>query len=268
MRLNIIRHKLFFLILLGSVFEQTMATEFLSANQEGSESANELFSNSSPSDLDEKKKRWSGEAEVGFFATKGNNSNSNATISIISYYNQRFLKHTLKGEIYLANSQGEKTSESFSLDYKLDYFVNKERYVFNLSSYNRDKFSNISSRIADIVGYGRHLIKNKTHTLNSEYGFGIRQTKYIDKTKKSKEPAGYFALHYKRKLTKNTTLKEDFSILTGKDNTFSELKTALEVEMTEKLSLSVKYTLHHNKKVPIGFEKVGMVMSINLVGDY
>ena len=254
--------------MLGYVFEQTASAEFLSANQEGSESANQLFSKPLPDELDVANKKWSGQAEVGFFATKGNNSSSNTTISITSSYNQRFLKHTLKGEIYVASSQGKKASESFSLDYKLDYFINKDKYIFNLSSYNRDKFSNISSRIADIVGYGSNLIKNKTHTLNSEYGLGIRQTKYIDKIKNSKEPAGYFALHYTRQLTKNTTLKEDFSILTGKDNTFTELKTALDVEMTEKLSLSVKYTLNHNKKTQIGFKKVGMIMSINLVGEY
>jgi putative salt-induced outer membrane protein YdiY len=255
-------------MLLGCVFEQTATAEFLSADQEGSESANQLFSKSSPDDLDEVTKKWSGQAEVGFFATKGNNTNSNTTISITSYYHQRFFKHTLKGEVYLANSEGEKTSESFSLDYKLDYFVNKETYIFNLSSYNRDKFSNIGARVADIVGYGRNLIQSKKQTLNSEYGFGIRQTRYIDKTKKSREPAGYFALHYKRKLTKNTTLKEDFSTLTGKDNTFSELKTALEVQMSEKLSLSVKYTLHHNKKIQKGFKKMGMIMSVNLVGEF
>ncbi len=268
MRLGVFCYQLIILILLEFPFKQITAAEFPSANKEGSESANELFSSSPPDDIDKADKKWSGQAEVGFLASRGNNSSSSTTISITTYYRQPYLKHTLKGEIYLAKSQGEKTSESFSLDYKIDYLTDKKGYIFNLTSYNRDKFSNISARVADVVGYGRHLIKNKKHTLDSEYGLGIRQTRYIDKTKKSKEPAGYFALHYKRKLTKTTTLKEDLSILTGKDNTFSELKTALDVQMTKRLSLSVKYTLHHNQKTQIGFKKTGMVMSINLVGDF
>jgi len=40
MRLNIVRYKLIFLILLECSFEQTVGAEFLSPNQEGSESAN------------------------------------------------------------------------------------------------------------------------------------------------------------------------------------------------------------------------------------
>jgi putative salt-induced outer membrane protein len=274
MHLNVAHYKSIFvfifisLILLRCIFLQTAMAEFLSASKEGSESASELFSNSPPSDLDKPNKKWLGQAEVGFSASKGNNSNSNTTISIASYYTQHFLKHTLKGEIYLSKSQGEKTSESLSLDYKLDYLFNKKQYLFNLLSYSRDKFSNIDARIADIIGYGHHLIKNEKHTLNSEFGFGIRQTKSTNKTKKSKEPASYFALHYNRKLTATTTLKEDFSILMGKNNTFSELKTALNLKMTEKLSLSVKYTVHHNQKTQSGFKKMGMVMSVNLVSDF
>ncbi|MCK5895419.1 MAG: DUF481 domain-containing protein [Cocleimonas sp.] len=268
MPLNAAHYRVILLVFFGFIVEQTATAGFPSANKEGSESASELFSSSPPNDLEVMRPKWSGQAEVGFFASKGNNSNSNTTISVTAHYKQWSLKHTLKGEIFLAKSQGEKTSESLSLDYKLDYLINKKQYFFNLSTYNRDKFSNIDARFVNVSGYGHHVLKNKKHTLNSELGFGLRQTKYSDDTKKSKDPAGYFALHYKRKLTKTTILKEDFSLLMGKDNTFSELKTAIDVQMTERLSLGVKYTLYHNQKIQAGFKKMGMVMSINLVGDF
>jgi len=257
-----------YLALLGVIFLNTAiaSNEFLSTDKEGSESAGELFTN--PTEDSDTPKGWSGDIEVGFILSTGNVDNTNATISVTAIHNKQPLKQTFTVGLFFAKNQGEKTAEQISIDYKLDYAINSQRYIFSLSAYHKDQFTNIDNRFAEIIGYGHFLIKNKTHKLNSELGLGIRQTKYLDNTKKSKELTGYLALHYKRKLTENTTLSEDFSTLSGNDNTFTELVSALEVNMTKMLSLSVKYTLNHNQTVQTGFENLDTIMSINLVGDF
>jgi putative salt-induced outer membrane protein YdiY len=146
--------------------------------------------------------------------------------------------------------------------------MSNKNYIFNLLTYHQDKFENIGSRIADVVGRGRHLIKNKKHSLSNELGLGLRQTKYVDATKNSKEMAGYFALNYERPLTNNTLFKEKFSILAGSDNIFTQLDISAKVKMTKRLSLSVNYSLEYNSKVQSGFKKLGKKMGITLLSEF
>ncbi|MCK5917643.1 MAG: DUF481 domain-containing protein [Cocleimonas sp.] len=241
------------------------ANEFISADDEGSKSASELFTNPNTTD---KEQGWAVEAEVGFVSAAGSSASSNATFIITATHNKQRLKNTLAADFYFAKSAGEKTAETLSLSHKLGYAINTKSYIFNLLTYHQDKFENIGSRVSDIVGYGRHLIKNKKHSLSNELGFGIQQKKYIDGTKKSKEMAGYFALDYERPLTSNSLLKEKFSILSSKDNTFTKLDTTLEVEMTKKLSLRVNYSVNHNQKVQLGFKKISTKVGVTLVSEF
>ncbi|MCK5810968.1 MAG: DUF481 domain-containing protein [Cocleimonas sp.] len=240
--------------------------EFLSADSEGSESASELFTN--PADALDEAQGWTVEAEVGFISSIGSTSNSNATLGGTAIHNKKKLKNTLVGDFFFAKSDGEKTAETLSLSHKLGYAMSNKNYVFNLLTYHQDKFENIDSRIADVFGRGRHFIKNKKHSLSNELGLGVRQTKYVDTTKSSKEMAGYFSLNYKRPLTSNTLLKEKLSILAGRDNIFTQLDISTEVKMTNTLSLSVNYSLGYNSKVQSGFKKLSKKMGITLLSEF
>lgn len=256
------------LVLPGCVFTTVAIAdnEFLSADSEGSESASELFTN--PSSILDEEQGWSLEAEVGLVSSTGTTANSNATLGFTAIHNKKRLKNTIIGDFFFAKSEGEKTAETLSLSHKLGYASSNKNYIFNLLTYHKDKFENIGSRIADVVGRGRHLIKNKKHSVSSELGLGGRQTKYVDGTKKSKEIAGYFALNYERSLTSNTILKEKFSILAGSNNTFTKLDTSVEVKMTKTLSLSVNYSVGHNRNVQSGFKKLGTKMGITLLSEF
>ncbi len=274
MFLSFSQYKLTFILALaclslsGYTFAQPAATsdDFLSADKKGGASADKLFTDKSK---DPKAKQgWSGQAQVGLVSSTGNADNNSTTAGVTAVYNKRRLKHTLTGDIYFAENKGERTAERFALGHKLDYAINSKSYVFNFLTYDQDKFANIDSRIADVIGYGRKLIESEKHSLIGEIGLGARQTEHIDETPDSNEAVGHFGLHYKGQLTDTTTLTEDLTIQSGKDNTFSESVTALQVAMTEKLSLSLNYSVRNNTEVPTGFEKTDTVTSINLVGKF
>jgi putative salt-induced outer membrane protein len=237
-----------------------------SAIGKNGESMSKLFEEN-PKDL-EAQKVWSGDAQLGLVSSKGNSDNSSVTAGLTAIYNKRRLKHTLTGDVYFAENKDKKTAERFDLGYKFDYAINSKNYMFNFLTYSKDKFSNIDPRIADVVGYGRNLIENEKHILIGDIGLGGRQTKYADGSAKSNNVVGYLGVHYTGQLSDTTTLTEDLMIQTGKDNTFSSSVTALQVAMTEKLSLSLSYTVRNNTDVSGDAKKTDTVTSINLVSNF
>ncbi|CAA6828368.1 MAG: Unknown protein [uncultured Thiotrichaceae bacterium] len=239
--------------------------DFLSADEQGSASTKKLFGNEA--DL-KSKEGWSGQASAGLVTSTGNAENNNITAGINATYMKRRWRHTFAGNVYFAESEGERTAEHYALSHKARYSLSQKSYLFNFISYDADEFADIDFRIADVLGYGHTLIDTDKHYLEAELGLGFRQTQFISDDPDSDETVGNLGLHYIGKLTDTTKLTEDLLILGGDENVFTESVTALNVKMTEKLSLSLNYTIRNNSDVPDGIEKTDTITSVNLVADF
>lgn len=243
--------------------------DFLSADQQGSASADKLFGNDAAVENGQHlADGWSGQASAGLVASTGNAENSSVTVGVNAKYIQQPWRHTIAANVYFAENEGEQTAERYALSHKLGYKLSDKSYAFNFLSYDADEFANIDSRIANVIGYGRNLIATEKHTLDAELGLGFRQTQFTDGEPDSEETVGHFGLNYSGQLTETTSLTENLLVQGGSDNLYTQSVTALNVAMTEKLSLSLNYTINNNSDVPDGFEKTDTVTSINLVADF
>lgn len=266
-----IRLSLIFLAFMASASAQLQAAEgvtggdFLSADAQGGVSAGKLFTDGTGEKAPE---GWSGQASAGLVASTGNAENSSITVGLDAKYTKQPWRHTITANIYFAENEGERSAERYALGHKLDYHLNDKSYVFNFLSYDSDKFANIDSRVADVVGYGRNLVANEKHQLDAELGLGLRQTKFTNGDPDTEETVGHLGLHYNGKLTKTTSLSEDLQVQGGSDNIYTQSVTGLNVAMTEKLSLGLNYTVNNNSDVPAGFKKTDTVTSVNLVADF
>lgn len=241
--------------------------DFLSADQQGSGSATRLFNNTKVIDPTQKK-GWSGQALAGLVLSTGNTESSSLTAGLTVRHVGEKWRHTGTGNLYFAENAGTRIAERYGLSHKLDYLINPQSYAFNFVSYDKDEFANIKDRVADVVGYGRKLINTDKHTLNVEIGGGARKTTYTSTAEKSNEAVKHFGLKYAGRLTKNTTLTEDILVQAGNKNTFSESVTALNVAMSQKVMLSVSYTVRNNSKVLGTLKKADTITSVNLVTNF
>ena len=244
--------------------EDVEGDEFLSKDDMASEYARKLFS--APSMEDES--GLSGEASLGVVLSTGNARNSSANAELTVRYNKRPWRHTVKGSLYLAKDSDVRTAAHYAMNHKLDYFFKQGRYVFNLSSVERDTFANTKVRLADVMGYGHPLLKTEHHTLNGEVGLGFRRTQYVDHTATSNEGVAHFGMRYAGSLSDTSKLSEDLILQSGGDNTFVESVTSLEMEVNKKLSVDLNYTVRANTKVSAGFEKMDTITSVNLVTHF
>jgi putative salt-induced outer membrane protein len=72
-------------------------------------------------------------------------------------------------------------------------------------------------------------------------------------------------LDFSHAFTKTTTLTNKFLTEAGSDNTLLHDELALTVKMSDKLALSVGYTVSDNTKPPAPLKKVDTLTSVNLV---
>jgi putative salt-induced outer membrane protein YdiY len=85
------------------------------------------------------------------------------------------------------------------------------------------------------------------------------------KGEQSEDLVGNAGIDYEHKLTANTTLTDKLLVEAGSTNTFASNDLAVRVSMTDKLALSVAYTVRHNTKPPAGLEKTDQLTTLNLV---
>lgn len=250
-------------------FAQPGNDDFLSADPKGSVSADRLFNRKAPpKEGVGPKQGWSGKSSAGLVVSTGNTENNSVNLGLSATYINRPWRHTIAAGTYFAENEGEKAAERYSISHKVNYSMGDRASLFNFLSYDADEFANIDSRIADVVGYGRTLIDTERHSLDAELGVGFRQTQFTNGDPDSEETVGHLGLNYTGRLTDNTTLTENLLVQGGSDNTFTESVTALNVKMTDKLSLNLNYTVRNNSDVPAGREKTDTVTSINLVSSF
>src|SRR5262249_14603240 len=85
------------------------------------------------------------------------------------------------------------------------------------------------------------------------------------KGERSEDIVGNAGLDYMHKLTANTTLTDKLLVEAGSENTYANNELAVQVSMTDKLALSVAYTVRHNTEPPPGLEKTDQLTTLNLV---
>jgi putative salt-induced outer membrane protein len=242
-------------------------TESVGADQSGHASAKRLFTLRDLPQLG-KPPSWAGEAQVGVAASTGNSETSNLNANLLISYTAFPWRHYLGAEAIVAESDGERTTERYAAGYKPEYFFSRRTFAFGFFGYDRDPFSNIDNRYSATVGLGHALIDGARQTLTVQIGGGYRVTQYTDDTPESEEPVARGAFSYSLSLTDNTRFVQDFTVMAGSDNTFIESVTALRVAMTDKLALSLSYTVLNNSFTPPGIESTDTFTSVNLVAAF
>lgn len=196
---------------------------------------------------------WVGQAEFGFSNTTGNTQTTvlNSKVDLDRAIER--WRHNLFGEAYYAETDSVQSAERYLAGYKPSYFFTEKNYVFGMLRYDRDKFSLISSRFNEVIGYGRQVVNNDFHTLDTEIGAGARQTNYVPDPgtagAKEDEFLLFLGLKYMAKLSATTRFFETARIESSSDNNFVESVTGLRMQVMGDLSAKVSYTIRYNSDI-------------------
>lgn len=216
---------------------------------------------------------WIGQAEFGFSNTTGNTQTTtvNAKVDLDRTIGQ--LRHNLFGDTYYAQNAGVKSAERYLAGYKPSYFFTEKNYLFGMLRYDRDKFSFISGRFNEVVGYGRELLNNDFNTLDTEIGAGARDTNYVSDPSTRGLPRHdyilFLSLKYNANLTKTTTFLETARIEASEVNNFVQSETGFTMQVIGNLSTKVSYTMRYNSNITgARGQNIDTLTSVNLIYSF
>src|SRR5262249_33278187 len=145
-----------------------------------------------------------------------------------------------------------------------NYDFTPRMFAFGGLRYDHDEFSGFQYQSSVTAGAGYSIFNTKTTQLSVQLGAGYRVlrpedifkdpatgavTRRIPLARASGAPAPA-GVNYSQPLTATTTLSDKLTVESGSLNTLVTNALALTVKMTDKLALSLGYSLENNSNPP------------------
>lgn len=216
-------------------------------------------------------KPWRNSAEVCFVQTEGNTDV--LTLSASNTLAYRFTKNWLSEwriAAFYGKTNGAKTSERYSTDFRLDYKTAKGPYGYTLTGLARDTFSGTNLRAHFGLGVGRR-IEGRKNILTFESGMNYAREEYTRDGVKNFFEGRLFARyeHIFNPKTKFSQTAEYLCDLRDMDIFRVNSVTALTTALTDRLSLKVSYEVNYqHAPIPDWLKSTDKVISAAIVVDF
>jgi putative salt-induced outer membrane protein len=221
---------------------------------------------------------WTGKGQAGYVATQGNSEGKSANAAL----DMSFLEDPWKHSFHLAGLYGQSagivSAERWDTLWQSNYDLTKNLFTFGQLHYARDMFSGFRYQSAASAGLGYKIFDTEPIHLSVQAGVGYGKLQQEDLTKDASGAVvartlhapesnviGTFGVNYSQKLTGTTTLSDTLLVQAGSDNTFTNNILGLAVKVSDRLALSLGYTIQYNTQPPAGLKKQDTTETINLV---
>lgn len=144
---------------------------------------------------------------------------------------------SLWGNANNTSSNGERSSEIYSIGGRSRYNVTDSDYIFGQASWLTDRYNGYQARDVFTTGYGRQFFSGPVHYFRFEFGPGVRYDEYTDDGHKT-QMLGYASGIYNWQLTDNARFIKGVSVLGSEDITVNS-ETGLEVAINDHFSLKL-----------------------------
>jgi len=118
---------------------------------------------------------WTSAAELGFVQTTGNTETESLNFKLAVDNKRKNWEHSFKLESVRSSDSMGTTAERYLILVKSEYRLNESAYLFDRLQYENDRFSGYDYQTSEVIGYGRHLVRNDAFKMSAEIGVGVRQ---------------------------------------------------------------------------------------------
>jgi putative salt-induced outer membrane protein len=221
---------------------------------------------------------WIGKGQFGFLNSHGNSDaeSINGNVDLLRY------DGPWKNEVYVGGLYGKNSgivsAERWETRGQSNYNVSGDLFVFGGLRYEHDLFDGFQYQASVTSGLGYKLLNGDDTKLTLQVGAGYRRLRpeTIDKDDSGQvisrtpldatgEAIATVGVDFSHSFTKTTIFTNKFLTEAGSDNILLHDELALTVKMSDKLALSVGYTIIDNTKPPAPLKKLDTTASVNLV---
>ncbi len=208
---------------------------------------------------------WALRTVVGYSKTSGNTDNSaaNALFHMAHVMGKWKLLFGLEG-LY-GSTRGETTAQAWATYLQANYNITPRFYWYIGGRYDDDRFSGFAYQEAVKSGVGYKFVDTDATKLTMQMGAGYRTLRpeilvkddlgaVISRTEQPVESEAIFdaGLAYEHSFNEYTKLLAAVTVQAGSQNTLTNANVALQVKMTDRLSLTAAYKLIDNSNPPPG----------------
>jgi putative salt-induced outer membrane protein len=221
---------------------------------------------------------WIGKGQFGFLSSHGNSDaeSINGNVDMLRY------DGAWKNEVYVGGlygkSSGIVSAERWETRGQSNYTISGDLFTFGGLRYEHDLFDGFQYQASVTGGFGYKLLNTNDTKLTVQAGAGYRRLRpetivkddsgqVISRTPldASGDAIATVGVDFSQTITKSTVFTNKFLTEAGSDNTLLHDELALTVKMSDKLALSVAYTIVDNTKPPAPLKKLDTTASVNLV---
>jgi putative salt-induced outer membrane protein len=221
---------------------------------------------------------WIGKGQFGFLNSRGNSDaeSLNGNVDLLRY------DGPWKNEIYVGGLYGKNSgivsAERWETRGQSNYTISGDLFVFGGLRYEHDLFDGFQYQASVTSGLGYKLLNGDDTKLTLQVGAGYRRLRpeTIDKDDSGEvisrtpldatgEAIATAGVDFSHSFNKTTVFTNKFLSEAGSDNILLHDELALTVKMSDKLALSVGYTIIDNTKPPAPLKKLDTTASVNLV---
>lgn len=183
------------------------------------------------------------DANAGFVKTTGSTNKETIKGLLDLQYKKNAWTHQFHGEGFneADNDTNTHTSERYLAFEKSSWNFTERDYLFVKPQWEKDLQSAYDYQAFLAAGYGRKIIMTDTMLLNTDFGAGVRRSKFKSTGATEDEALGNFALKYEWKFSKSARFNEDLSVETGANGTVTRTRSALTADISNTLGLVLAY---------------------------
>jgi putative salt-induced outer membrane protein len=208
---------------------------------------------------------WAMRAVAGYSKTGGNTDNSaaNALFHLAHVMGNWKLLFGLEG-LY-GSTKGETTSQAWATYLQANYNITPRFYWYVGGRYDDDRFSGFAYQEALKSGVGYNFIDSDATKLTVQIGAGYRRLRpeilvkddigaVVSRTEQPEASDAIFdsGLAFEHQFNQYTKLLAAVTVQAGSQNTLTNANVALQVKMSDRLSLTAAYKLIDNSNPPPG----------------
>ena len=215
---------------------------------------------------------WDGNAELGFIQTSGNSDTQSLNGRFNLSRELDKLKTALKLEALTSEDSGERSSEKYLAQVKVNYAIGEYDYLTSLATYQDDRFSGYEYQSVLAVGYGYHAWNDKNGKLDLEAGPGYRRDVLKDRNsdgdKIEEEAIARLGLDLLVNISDTAKFTEVFTIEAGDSNVIYKSDMGIQSTLAGELAMKVSYQVVHATNVPANTKNTDSLVGVTLVYDF
>ncbi|MDQ2070359.1 DUF481 domain-containing protein [Natronospira bacteriovora] len=195
--------------------------------------------------------RFGGRAELSYQQLRRTTEQEILNSRILLGFGKGDWGHAIEARANQGKEGETTTAERYQLNFKSEYNIDDNDYVFAAVNSEKNRIDNIDLRTVEALGYGRRLMRTDRQQLDTEVGLGARQVRFRDDLPTERTEILRLGLDYDLKMSDSARLSQTIQVdraLDSEENTRSESITSVSASLVGELALTLSLEFIHNSQ--------------------